>query len=156
MRQRDFIFRLGSTAVVWALLGLSAVYWGLLLTEPRAPILPQAAPPVPQIQSAAIAAWLGAPLESSAPGAPAQASRYELRGVIAQGSAGVAVLSVDGQPARPYPVGALIEEGVMLRAVGARHAELAADRSGPVLQRLELPLPDSRLPEGMALVPAQR
>jgi hypothetical protein len=53
-------------------------------------------------------------------------------------------------------VGALIEEGVMLRAVGARHAELAADRSGPVLQRLELPLPDSRLPEGMALVPAQR
>ena len=48
MRPRDFIFRLGSTAVVWALLGLSAVYWGLLLTEPRAPILPQAAPAVPQ------------------------------------------------------------------------------------------------------------
>ena len=156
MRPRSFIFRLGSTAVVWALLGLSAVYWGLLLTEPRAPILPQAAPAVPQIQSAAIAAWLGAPTDSPAPGAPAQAGRDELRGVIAQGSAGVAVLSVDGQPARPYPVGALIEEGVMLRAVGARHAELAADRSGPVLQRLELPLPDSRLPEGMALVPAQR
>jgi hypothetical protein len=44
----------------------------------------------------------------------------------------------------------------MLRAVGVRHAELAADRNGPVLQRLELPLPENRLPDGMALVPAQR
>jgi general secretion pathway protein C len=156
MQLRAAILRLGSTAVVWALLGLSAVYWGLLLTEPPAPAVAPAAPAVLQIKSAAIAAWLGAPPESQAASAPAQARRYELRGVIAQGTAGVAVLSIDGQPARPYAVGTSVEEGVILRAVGARHAELAADRSGPVLQRLELPLPDSRLPEGMALVPAKR
>ena len=156
MRLPDVILRLGSTALVWALLGLSAVYWGLLLTESPAPAVAPATPAVPQIKSAAIAAWLGAPPESQAAGAPAQASRYELRGIIAQGAAGVAVLSVDGQPSRPYPVGASVAEGVMLRAVGVRHAELAADRSGPVLQRLELPLPENRLPDGMALVPAQR
>ncbi len=159
MRLRDVILRLGSTAVVWSLLGLSALYWGLLLTDPLAPAVAPAAPAalaVPQIKSAAIAAWLGAPSESQASGAQGQARRYELRGVIAQGSLGVAVLSIDGQPARPFAVGTSVEEGVMLRAVGVRHAELAADLSGPVLHRLELPMPDSRLPDGVTWVPAQR
>ena len=156
MRLRSSFWSLGSTVLVWSLLGLSAVYWGLLLTEPPAPVLPPMASPAPQIKSAAIATWLGAAPEGQTAAAPVQARRYELRGVIAQGATGVAVLSIDGQPARPYPVGAWVEDGVMLRAVGKRHAELAAQRSGPVLHRLELPPPDTQLPEGMALVPGKR
>jgi general secretion pathway protein C len=144
------------TLLVWGLVGLSAVFWGLKLTE--APPLPAprlaasaTAQAVPQVKAAQIASWLGAAPGASESAAGAASSRYELRGVIAQGRNGVALLAVDGQPAKPYLVGSLIHEGVILRSVGPRHAELAADRGGPVIKRLELPPPDTHLPDGLTL-----
>ena len=150
MRKRLLILPLTSTVLVWGLLGISAVYWSLKMTQP-APQVPMAdAPAVLLVKPAAISAWLGV---GSAPDSKAPASaRYELLGIIAQGRSGVALLAVDGQTPKPYLVGTVIEEGVMLRAVGPRHAELAADRRGPVLQRLELPVPpELPPPQGLTL-----
>lgn len=138
------------TVLVWALAGASAVSWALRLAEPAAQPLPVVAPAAVQVRPAAIAKWLAPPGSSAEPVAVA---RFALLGVIAQGRRGVALLAIDGQPARPYLVGSRIEEGLVLKAVGPRYAELAADRSGPVLSRLELPLPpDLPLPAGMTII----
>ena len=139
------------TVFVWALVGASAVGWALRLSEPAPQALPAATPAVVQVRPAAITKWLGAP-ESPAAEAVSSA-RYALLGVIAQGARGVALLAVDGQAPKPYLVGTLIHEGLVLKAVGPRHAELAADRRGPVLTRLELPpLPDQPAPAGLTVV----
>ncbi len=96
--------------------------------------------------------------------APAQADRsapltqrFELVGVVAQGRQGVALLSIDGQPARPVWVGAEVGENLKLLGVGHRRAELADRRTGALVQRLEMPPePVLVLPAGMKLVQAVR
>ena len=140
------------TVLVWAITGVSAVGWTLRWLEPAAQGLPTPVPAALEVRPAAIAAWL-----SASTAAPEQAgaapSRYTLLGVIAQGRSGVALLSVDGQPGKPYLVGSLIHEGLMLKSVGPRHAELAAQARGPVLVRLDLPEPpELAAPVGMELV----
>ena len=139
------------TVLVWALVGVSAVSWTLRLSEPVAQATPAAAPAPVQVRPAAIAKWLSLAEASSAE--PVVSERYVLLGVIAQGRQGVALLAVDGQPPKPYLVGSLIHEGLVLKAVGPRHAELAADRRGPVLTRLELPAPpELPAPTGLTVV----
>lgn len=139
------------TVFVWALVGASAVGWALRLSEPAPQALPAPAAPEVQVRPGAIAKWLG-PAPSPATQAVVSA-RYDLLGVIAQGSRGVALLAVDGQAPKPYLVGSLIHEGLILKAVGPRHAELAANRLGPVLTRLELPAPpDLPAPAGLTVV----
>ncbi len=142
------------TFLVWGLVGLSVVFWGLKLTEapPQPAPIPAAspaAPTAPDIKPAHIASWLGAAPQADESATGTAGRRYELRGVIAQGRNGVALLAVDGQPAKPYLVGSLIHEGLILQSVGPRHAELAADRGGPVIKRLELPPPETQLPDGV-------
>ncbi len=145
---------------LWLLVGLSAAYWGLRLGEDRAPAvaLPEAPVAMPGMDGGAIALALGAgrvPAESAA--AAAVASRIELRGVIAQGRQGVALLSVDGQPGRAVRVGAQVREGVVLHSVGPRHAQLADAASGAPLQRLEMPAePPPAPPAGLGFVAAGR
>lgn len=152
MRKRLSIFPLVCTVLVWGLLGVSAVYWTFALTEPPPRDRLPDAPVVPQIKPSAISAWLGAGGVTEDHSPASGPRRYELLGIIAQGRSGVALLAVDGQAPRPYLVGTVVEDGVMLRAVGPRHAELAADRKGPVLQRLELPVPpELPPPEGLTL-----
>ncbi|MEI7785168.1 MAG: type II secretion system protein N [Betaproteobacteria bacterium] len=139
------------TLLVWALAGASAVSWTLRLTEPAPQAVPAAPPTAAQVRPAAIAKWLGAPEATAVESLVA--ARYVLLGVIAQGRRGVALLAVDGQPPKPYLVGSPIHEGLILKAVGARYAELAADRRAPVLTRLELPTPpELPLPAGMTVV----
>ncbi len=140
------------TVLVWAITGVSAVGWTLRWLEPPAPALPAPVPAALEVRPAAIAAWLGVPAAAPEQAAAAP-SRYTLLGVIAQGRSGVALLSVDGQPGKPYLVGSLIHEGLMLKSVGPRHAELAAKARGPVLFRLDLPEPpELAAPVGMELV----
>jgi general secretion pathway protein C len=140
------------TVLVWTVTGVSAVGWTLRWLEPTPQALPVPVPAALEVQPAVIAAWLGA--STAAPEQAAAApSRYTLLGVIAQGRGGVALLSVDGQPGKPYLVGSLIHEGLMLKSVGPRHAELAASAGGPVLARLDLPEPpELAAPVGMELV----
>jgi general secretion pathway protein C len=81
----------------------------------------------------------------------------ELLGVIAQGQQGVALMSIDGQPARPYAVGNVLEGGRVLKAVGQRHAELAGPAAGSAVQRLEMPpVAPAEMPAGLTLVQGAR
>ncbi len=68
------------------------------------------------------------------------ASRFKLMGVVAaSASNGYALISIDGKPARPYRVGAAVNESLLLRSVAPRSAALAAGADGPVSFTLELP-----------------
>jgi general secretion pathway protein C len=81
----------------------------------------------------------------------------ELLGVIAQGQQGVALMSIDGQPARPYAVGTVLEGGRVLKAVGQRHAELADPAAGSAVQRLDMPpVAPAEMPAGLTLVQRAR
>jgi general secretion pathway protein C len=80
------------------------------------------------------------------------AGRLALQGVLTHGAGGAALIALDGQPARPLRVGAVLdglEGGWTLRAVTPSAAVLAAH--GREL-RLELPPPDERpRPQAAAL-----
>ena len=61
-------------------------------------------------------------------------------GVVAdQRSAGVALIAVDGRPAKPFRVGDTIEEGLILQSVQARTAVLGSALGGTAALTLELP-----------------
>jgi len=71
---------------------------------------------------------------------PALAGRFSLVGVVADGHRwGAALIAVDGKPARPYRVGAVIEDGVTLLAVEQRRAVLGPSREAPPSLVLDLP-----------------
>lgn len=138
----------GATFALWALAAASAGYWGMKFSaRPATASAPavaarSAAPVDPQ----AVARLLGAnPVATTAttatPVAPL-ASRFALVGVAAQGSGhGAALVSVDGKPAKPYRVGAQLDEGIVLQSVQGRKAVLASAASGQPVLTLELPPP---------------
>ena len=49
------------------------------------------------------------------------------------------MIAVDGKPARPFRVGGMIEEGLVLQSASARQATLGQSRDGPVLVTLDMP-----------------
>lgn len=129
-----------------ALAAASAVFWGARMAAPgaAAQALPQAqAPPADaRAQPLLVARLLGAmPLVAAGPASVAgPAQRFALQGVVARAAGqGVALISVDGQPARPLRVGALIAPGYRLQAVGPREAMLVDDAQAPVQIRVLLP-----------------
>ncbi len=70
------------------------------------------------------------------------ASRFVLVGVMDGGpSQGVALISVDGKPAKPYRLGQTVSEGFVVVGTGPKKAELGPQYGGlrPALV-LELPL----------------
>lgn len=131
-----------ATALVWGGLALSAGHWGLKWWgEAPAQPLPVPTAAALNIDTGRVAAALGARAAAAAPAvsAPVAAlgSRLQLLGVVTDRSGmGAALLAVDGQPARPYRVGAVLFDGVRLISLGARHAEVGGD-AGHV--RLTLP-----------------
>jgi general secretion pathway protein C len=133
-----------ATLVLWLLAAGSCVYWGLRMA-PRATPAAVAAPSRPAFAAdpAAVARFLGAsPVLASGPTQPAVslASRFTLTGVVASRSnRGAALIAIDGKPARPYRVGAPIDEGLVLQSVEGRRAVIAATAGGPPVLTLELP-----------------
>lgn len=138
--------RTGSFAV-WLLAAGCAVYWGLKLpaASRAAPPAPVATGPAVAADPAAVARLLGA--MPAAPGAapaaaPAQSTRFALVGVVsARSKGGAALIAVDGKPARPYRVGAVVEDGLVLQSVAPRRATLGPAADGPAAFTLEMPLP---------------
>lgn len=130
-----------ATLALWLLAGGSVVYWGLRLSTP-APGLPlpavASALPAPDVQ--AMARLLG-DVGAQAPAAVAAVpSRFVLVGVLAgQNSGGAALIGVDGKPAKPYRVGAVVDAGLVLQALGPRQARLGGSVQGPTTLTLELP-----------------
>ncbi len=72
---------------------------------------------------------------------PEQSSRFRLIGLAAPRSAGgpgVAVIAIDGKPARAYRLGAAVEGDLVLQAIERRSVALGP-RGAPATVRLELP-----------------
>jgi general secretion pathway protein C len=69
------------------------------------------------------------------------ASRFALIGVLAGRSSGggAALIAVDGKPAKPFRVGAAVDEGLVLQSLDPRQARLGARVDGPATLTLDMP-----------------
>ena len=129
------------TLLVWGAVAFSAVTWGLRWSAPAA--VPSnatsAEQALPEVDASAAARSLGAaPVQAAA--APTLASRFQLLGVLDAGpDAGAALMAVDGQPAKPYRVGAVVTDGWVLQTAQGRRVSLGASVAGPSSLALELP-----------------
>ena len=143
MRESNWTVR-GITFLLWAAAAASAVAWGLKLGTPTSSGLVGAAATRPPVQAdpAQVAALLGQ-TQGNAPTAAAAApvsSRYSLVGVVADRSQqGAALIAVDGRPARPFRVGHVVDDGLVLQSVQPRRAVLGASANGPAVVTLDLP-----------------
>lgn len=135
--------------VIWAAVAATAVYWGLRLFARGAPApahavavgLPGGAP----AGGADLTRLLGAAPVAAAPvpaAEPAADARFKLLGVVAprrQGAPdGLALISVDGKPAKPVGLGGQVDGPLVLLTVNHRRAELGP-RGGAAQVTLELP-----------------
>jgi general secretion pathway protein C len=130
----------GLTFLLWGLAAASAAYWGLKLSAPAVQGPPVAAAGRSAVapDPAAISRLLGATAVAAAAPAPTLASRFALVGVVADRSGtGVALISVDGKPAKPFRVGTAIEDNLVLQSVQGRRAVLGT--GGQAALTLELP-----------------
>ncbi|TWO64440.1 general secretion pathway protein C, partial [Caenimonas sedimenti] len=73
--------------------------------------------------------------------APALSSRFVLVGVVdaVRSREGAAVIAVDGKPARPFRVGAAVDDTLVVQSVEGRKAVLAPAAGGAPAVTLELP-----------------
>ena len=135
--------------MVWALAAASALYWGLKLfvKAPAAPPHTQvamAAPPAGGDFSRLLGADPAPEVVAATPESTADA-RFQLIGVVSPRSAqaareGVALIAVDGKPAKAFRVGAAVDGQTVLQAVSARSATLGP-RGGAALVALNIAPP---------------
>lgn len=159
-----------SAFVIWSLVAATTVFWVLRLSAS-----PPAVPPYAVAVGNAVAVrgdlsrLFGAPPRATAlaqetPEAP---SRFKLLGVMAPRSReaqaeaghGLALIAVDGKPAKAYAVGARLDSDLVLQSVGLRTAAIgpAQGARSVLLELPALPPPHSGvlpLPGGAAPVPA--
>ena len=133
------------TLLVWALAAASVVFWGLKLSATGNP--PLVPPVTDQAQAGADAGLMAAALgalkaEAKTQATAPSAGRFALVGMVASDARrGVALITVDGKPARAVKVGTSLEDGLLLQSVTPRSATLAADMNGPARFVLELNVP---------------
>ena len=126
------------SVVVWAL------HWRV---TPELPVFAAAvAAGGAEVDSHAVARALGARVAAASdtttvvPAGDVESARFVLSGVVADASApGRALIAVDGKPAKPVVLGAVVADGWTLRVVEARRAVLS--RSGADLELQLPPLP---------------
>jgi general secretion pathway protein C len=67
-------------------------------------------------------------------------SRFVMVGVVAdQRAAGAALIAIDGRPAKPFRVGDVVEDGLILQSVRGRTAALGTAMGAAAAVSLELP-----------------
>ena len=124
-----------------ALAAASAAFWGLKWTA-TAPAQPSAAmvfSEAPQADPLVVARLLGGGRTAAAP-VESVASRFKLMGVVADlAQGGYALIAIDGKPAKPYRVGAPLDDALVLQSVSKRSAALAPSAEAPASVTLELP-----------------
>ncbi len=94
---------------------------------------------LPDVDTFAVSKALGAaPVQSAS---VSLASRFVLVGVMDGGpSQGVALISVDGKPAKPYRLGQLVTDGFFVVGTAAKKAELGPQLGAAPILVLDLPL----------------
>jgi general secretion pathway protein C len=131
---------------VWALVAASAAFWGLKIFSATRPVPPGAQAPQAVAANGPMERLFGAVLVPTAAAAQVhpESERFQLVGVIAapDGAAGsgFAVVTIDAQPARTYPVGRVLDGNTTLLAVTKRGAEFGPS-GGPTAFSLQLPDP---------------
>ncbi|MEI6735028.1 MAG: type II secretion system protein N [Comamonadaceae bacterium] len=134
-----------ATFLLAALAAASAAYWVLKWSSSapanRAPAAVRTFSRTTQTDPQVVARLLGGGQKAVAGLVESASSRFKLIGVIANRThGGYALISVDGKPARPYEVGAALNESLVLKSVAARSAALAASTDSPISLTLELPV----------------
>jgi general secretion pathway protein C len=121
----------------------SAVYWVLRWPQPvNARPVATAAAQASAADAQALTRLLGQAAVPAA-AAPSPGGRYSLAGVLAgPGPRGAALISIDGKPAKPFRVGALVADNLYLQSVLGRRAVLAAGAAdAPPSLTLEMKAP---------------
>ena len=118
---------------MWALAAAGALFWGLKIftRPPAAPAQTQLAEPGAGLRGD-LTRLLGVdppPPAVAVQSEPPPDARFALIGVLSPRAAqaareGVALIAVDGRPARAYRVGAVVDGDRVLKAVSARGAQL--------------------------------
>jgi general secretion pathway protein C len=134
-----------SAFVIWAVVAAAMVFWGMRLLV-RADPVPLNAVVVGESANARgdLSRLFGAEPVTQVAVAPAASTRFKLLGVMAakagpEGMApGVALISVDGKPARAFTAGARIEDRLVLQNVSLRTASIGVEE-GPTSFVLEIP-----------------
>ncbi len=133
--------------LLWALAALSASFWFTQVrgTSHLATTATTLVPDTPSVQTADLARVFGPAGTATATMAATPnpvvnaAARLRLLGVVAnRAQTGVALISVDGQPPRPYRVGSALEGGWKLQKVSTRSATLIPADSGGAPVTIEL------------------
>ncbi|HLO95363.1 MAG TPA: hypothetical protein VK195_13705 [Burkholderiaceae bacterium] len=120
-----------SAFLVWALLGLAVVYWGMTLglRSPAAPARTVAVADAAAPRSDLSRLLGSTPAEAEAAPSPDE-SRFKLLGLVAprrvdgHEQEGVALISVDGGPPRTVRVGALVDGERQLLAISGNSASI--------------------------------
>ena len=139
--------------VIWALVAGTVVFWGLRLLV-RSPEAPAHAVPVGAavVVKGDLARLLGAAPVATAAAAeasPEASSRFRLLGVMAPkmpkagaraevAGQGVALIAVDGKPAKAFAVGARLDNDLVLQSVSLRSASIGPPE-GAASVKLEIP-----------------
>jgi general secretion pathway protein C len=133
---------------VWAVAAASAAYWAMKFAgaDPSVPRVAaasrQPAPVDPMVVARLLGHTAGPATAVAAAPQPSAPSRFNLVGVVAGPSdRGTALIAVDGKPAKPYRVGTLIEDGLVLQSVQRRRATLGPSVDAPPSVTLEMPIP---------------
>ncbi len=132
---------------VWALVAASAFFWGLrvFVQAPAMPAEAVVAQPGGDLRGD-LTRLFGVdapPPVAEAEAVPVPDPRFTLVGVVSPRSAaaareGVALIAIDGNPAKAYRVGMAVDGNTVLQSVQARGAQLGP-RGGQALVSLELP-----------------
>jgi general secretion pathway protein C len=138
-----------SAFAIWALVAASLVFWALrlLVAAPAAPAHTVSVA-TGAVARADLSRLFGAPAVAAAVAAadPEISSRFKLMGVMAPKSVarleatgqGIALIAVDGKPARAFSVGSTLDSGLVLQAVSLRSASIGP-QDGATALKLEIP-----------------
>jgi general secretion pathway protein C len=124
MRLRLPVARIVSVLLFAALCAIVAG-WALQLLAPRAPIAPagavaRAQPPTDLSAAGQLFGGLPRAVDAASEGP----SNIQVAGVLAAGPRGVALLAIDGKPAKPFAVGESVTDGMTVRSVTGETVEL--------------------------------
>ena len=138
-----------SAFVIWSLVAATAMFWLLRLTSsaPQAPAYAAAVGKSTVVRGDLNRLFGAAPVAvAAAEVVPEASSRFKLVGVMAPrakeaqsiAGSGLALIAVDGKPAKAFTVGAPLDSGLVVQSVGLRTASIGPAQ-GARSMLLELP-----------------